>query len=66
MGDSKKKKRKKKREKKKKGKKTSSQKWTIQLDVNLSQSFKPMAAFKINTVNQSSVLINTKSFNIML
>ena len=46
-------------------KKKAPQKWTIQLDVILSQSFKPMAAFKINTMNQRSVLINIEYFNNM-
>jgi len=35
-------------------KKNSPSEVIIQLDVNLSHSFKPMAAFKINTVTQRS------------
>jgi len=41
-------------------KKIAPQKWTIPSDTNPSQSFKPIAAFKINIVNQRSVLINKK------
>jgi hypothetical protein len=37
-----------------------SQKWTVQLDVNIGESLKHVEAYKTNMVNKSTVLINTE------
>jgi len=38
------------------------QKWTVLLEANFIQSFQLVKAFKISTVNVSSVSINTENF----
>jgi hypothetical protein len=36
------------------------QKWTVQLEVNIRESFKHVEACKTNMANQSTVVINTE------